>query len=258
VIAISPDARRGSMPRSISRALAVAGGSVGLLVLVGGWILGFSPLLSIIPGAAPMNVNTALGLVLVASAILLDPGRRLQRRLAQLCAALVILIAAATLIEDICGWNLGIDELLMADRARPVLVNAPGRMAITAALSLLLLGCALLLGNRRRRVVWNQLLTLAAAVLCLANLIGYIYGISNFAGIAFYTAMAVHASSSLLILAISILFARADSGVMALVNSESLGGVLTRSLLPAAVVVPVLLGWVTSQGELHGLYRTLR
>jgi hypothetical protein len=70
----SPDFRRCSMLRSISCVLAVGGGSVGLLVLVGGWILGFSPLLSVIPGATSMKVNTALGLIVVASAILLDRG----------------------------------------------------------------------------------------------------------------------------------------------------------------------------------------
>jgi PAS domain S-box-containing protein len=227
-----------------------------LLVLVGGWILGFSPLLSIIPGAASMKVNTALGLILVASAILLDRGPRSQRRLAQLCAALVILISLATFIEDIFGWNLGIDQFLMADRT-PVLVNAPGRMAVATAVSLLLFGCALFWGNRPRGALWSQLFALSAAVLCLVNLVGYIYGFSNFAGIAFYTAMAVHTSSGLLILAVAILFSRPSSGVMALVTSESLGGVLIRRLVPAAVVLPVLLGWVTSQGELHGLYGPL-
>jgi PAS domain S-box-containing protein len=243
------------MLRSLSCVLAVAGGSVGLLVLVGGWILGFSPLLSIIPGAASMKVNTALGLMLTASAILLNRGPRSQRRLAQLCAALVILISLATLIEDISGWNLGIDQFLMADRTPPVLVTAPGRMAVATAVSLLLLGGALFSGNRPRGLLWSQLFALSAAVLCLVNLVGYIYGF-NFAGIAFHTAMAVHTASSLLILSVAILFSR-PSGVMTPVTSESLGGVLTRNLLPAAVVAPVLLGWVTSQGELHGLYGPL-
>jgi len=96
----SPDVRRCSMLRSISCALAVGGGSVGLLVLVGGWILGFSSLLSIIPGAASMKVNTALGLIVVASAILLDRGTQSQRRLAQLCATLVILISLASFCRE--------------------------------------------------------------------------------------------------------------------------------------------------------------
>jgi PAS domain S-box-containing protein len=242
------------MLRSISCALAVAGGSVGLVVLVGGWILGLSSLRSVIPGAASMKLDTAIGLILTASAILLDTRSGPGRRLGRLCATLVILMSLATLIEDISGWNLGIDELLMADRTPPALVTAPGRMAVTTAVSLLLLGIALCVGNLPRGVLWNQFLTLGAAVLSLANLVGDLYGITNLGSIAKYTDVAIHTPSSLLILCVAILFSRPESGVMALVNSETLGGLLTRRLLPAAVMVPVLLGWVTWQGESHGLY----
>src|SRR3974377_1723735 len=174
------------MLRSISCALAVGGGSVGLLVLVGGWILGFSPLLSIIPGAASMKVNTALGLILVVSATILDRWPR-SRCLAQLCAALVILISLATLIEDISGWNLGIDQFLMAYRTPPVLGTAPGRMAVGTAVSLLLFGCAFFWANRPRGALWSQLFALSAAVLCLVHLVGYIYGFTKFHCIFLYT-----------------------------------------------------------------------
>jgi PAS domain S-box-containing protein len=81
-----------------------------------------------------------------------------------------------------------------------------------------------------------------------------LYGIRNFAGIEFYTDMAVHTSPSLLMLALSMLFARPDRGPMALVVSENLGGVLTRRLLPTPPGVPVLLGWLRWEGELKGLY----
>jgi hypothetical protein len=166
----------------------------------------------------------------------------------------VILISLATLIEHISGRNLRIDQFLMADPTTPLLVTAPGRMAIATSISLLLLGCALFGGNRPRGVLWSQLLALSVAVICLVNLVGYIFGFSNFADIAFYTAMPVHTSFGLLMLCVAILFSRPGIGVMTLVTSESLGGLLTRNVLPAAVVVPVLLQWVVSQGESHGLY----
>ena len=204
-----------------------------------------------------MKVNTALCLMLGASAMLLDrAGRRLIRHLAPVCAVLLILISLATLIEDVTGWNFGIDQLLMADRTPPVLVTAPGRMAVVTAITFLLLGGAVLLRNHVRGLPWDQFLAVGAAVLCLANLVGYLYGISNFVGIAFYTGMAVHTSSSLLILSVAMLLSEPDRGLMAVATSEKLGGVLARRLLPAAVLVPICLGWLRWQGELKGLYGT--
>lgn len=239
--------------RLISRILALAAGMVGLVVLLGGWILNPAPLWSVIPGA--MKVDTALCLMLAASAILLESGRfkPFQHRLAQLCASLVILVSALTLLEHFSGWTFGIDEFLMPDRT-PVLVTAPGRMAATPACGLLLLGCALLMGDRRRGFLWKQILTLGVAVLGLSNLVSYLYGIENFTGIAFYTAMAVQTTWSLLILSLAALFSRPDRGLMSLVSNENMAGITLRRLLPEAVLVPFFLGLLIRQAELHGRF----
>lgn len=251
------EARRYATLLAASRALAAVAGLIGLVVLAGGWIFDVSALRTIIPGAASMKVNTALGIMLTAGALVLEESRaRRVRALIPVSAALLTGLALATLFEDATGRNLGIDELLFADRTTPVLVTAPGRMAVVTAVGFLLLGLSILV---RRWAHWergSQFLAVGAAVLCLANLVGYLYGIDNFIGIAFYTAMAVHTSLSLLMLSVAILFTQADRGLMKLISSDSLGGVLTRRLLPAAVLVPVSLGWLRWQGELTGLYGT--
>ena len=249
--------RRCANLRTASRIFALVGGLVGALVLGAGWALGVSMLRSILPGAASMKANTAVGLMLTAAAILFSGHRTKKvRRLAVVSAALLTLLSLSTILEYVRGWNLGIDEILFADRTPPVLVTAPGRMAVTTAITFLFLSAAILLRAGARRLQWAQLLAAGAVVLCLANLIGYLYGIGNFAGIAFYTGMAVHTSSSLLILSLAILFADPDRALMEPVTSENLGGILARRLLPAAVVVPVFLGWLRWQGELKGLYGT--
>jgi hypothetical protein len=73
---------------------------VGLAVLVGGWIFDVSFMRSIIPGAPSMKINTALGLKISASAILLDRSRRSALQfLVPVCATALILISLATLME---------------------------------------------------------------------------------------------------------------------------------------------------------------
>ena len=249
--------RRCAKLRIASRILALLAGSIGSLVLVGGWILDYPSLRNIIPNATSMKVNTAIGLVFTAGAILLGSSSdKAVRRLVSAMAVLLIVLSAATLLEDMTGRNFRIDELFAVDRTPVAVLTAPGRMAVVSAIGFLLLGIVVLRRDRPKGQKATQLLAVIVAALCVANLVGYLYGIANFAGIAFYTTMAVHTSFSLFLLSLSLLFSRPDRGLMVEVCRESLGGVLTRRLLPAAVLVPVALGWLRWQGERQGWYGT--
>ena len=63
-------------------------------------------------------------------------------------------------------------------------------------------------------------------------------------------------SRRLLLLSIGILCARPDRGLTAVVMSDDAGGVLARRLLPAAVLIPPVLGWLRLGGEKAGWYST--
>ena len=231
--------------------------SVGLVVLCGGWFGNVWFLRTILPGAASMKANTALGLILLGAALWLD-GRRASnqggRTLAFIPAVIATILGALTTLEYVLRRNLYIDELLVRDYFSTTAGDPPGRMAVTTAISFGLLGCALLLTKRRRGVRVSQSLAFVLACVWLVSLIGYLFGIQNFRGIAFYTTVAIHTSLTLFILCLGVLCANANAGLMATVTSEQLGGVLARSLLPAAVLVPTTLGWLTWHGELRGYY----
>jgi len=104
--------------------------------------------------------------------------------------------------------------------------------------------------------VISQSIAIAVGGLCIVNLIGYIFGIQNYRGMALYASIALHTSISLLILCVGVLCSTAGAGFIATVTSEQPGGVLARRLLPAAVVVPIALGWLRWQGQLRGYYDT--
>jgi PAS domain S-box-containing protein len=132
------------------------------------------------------------------------------------------------------------------------------RMAIMTAASLLLLGCALFMRGQRGFAFGEQLI-LAAGALCLFNSIGYVYGIRSFYRLAFIpasTAMALPASVTFLILCAGALLSRPDRGLMSTITSPSPGGVMARRLLPAALLIPVAVGWLQWQGQLKRLYDT--
>jgi PAS domain S-box-containing protein len=241
-----------------SRVAGIATALVGTAVLAG-WILDVRPLKSVLPNLATMKANTAIAFILAGlSLALLAPPRRGRwaRHLAQGCALTATLIALLTLAEYATGRNLGIDQLLVADTPGGLRAPFPGRMGVNTALAFFLLGPALLgvdVETRGGRYP-AQLLALAGGTVAAISLVGYLYSATALFGIASYTQMALHTAGTLLLLAAGILCARPDRGLMATVTSDAPGGLMARRLLPAALGVPLALGWLQLEGERAGLY----
>src|SRR6185295_15806931 len=68
------------------------------------------------------------------------------------------------------------------------------------------------------------------------------------------SSLAIHTTLAFLILCAGILFARPEQGLMKVFSSDNLGGVMVRRLMPAALAMPFLLGWLFLTGQRMGLY----
>ncbi|MBD2439544.1 PAS domain S-box protein [Nostoc sp. FACHB-110] len=181
-------------------------------------------------------------------------------RVARVSIAGLILISSLTLMQYLCGWNLGIDELLFRDAPNAVLTPYTGRMGLNTAFNFVLLGSALAILNypQSDRSYWySQITTLIVAVISLQALIGYAYNVQILYSIwPTTTSMALHTAILFIVLCVGILWARTDKGLMQVVTSETYGGLLARRLLIAAIAVPLLLGWLIIQGQQAGNYDT--
>jgi len=230
---------------------------VGLVVL-GGWAFDIIALKSVFSGLVTMKANTALAFVLAGVSLWLLQSKqadRRTRRIAQVCALIVALLGLLTLSEYLFGWDLGIDQLLFEEPLGAVGTPSPGRMAPATAFNFLLVGMALLsLDTAHVQRISSQLLALLAALIAFLALLGYLYGAEALYAIVPYTTIALHTAALFLILCSGILFARPDQGIMVIISSDNLGGVLARRLLPAALFVPPLLAWLRLLGERAGLY----
>src|SRR6185436_2776292 len=233
-------------------------------VLVG-WAFDIAALKSVLPSLVTMKANTALAFCLAGLSLrLLDAERparsryTLERSLGLLCALAVALLGLLTLGEHIFGWDIGIDQLLFSDTSAATETSAHGRMAPATASSFLLLGCSLLLldaetATSRRPAQW---LAFIVALNGLLALLGYAYGAQSLYRVAALTSVALHTAAAFFVLAIGILFARPDRGLMATVVDDSAGGILARRLLPAALIAPFIVGWLRLKGERLGYYST--
>jgi PAS domain S-box-containing protein len=253
---VQPNLRLVSSLQSFARAAGVAVSALGAAVLIG-WALDITVLKSLSAGLASMKPNTALSFLLAGAALQIvstGPSGTQMRLVSLACAFIVSLIGILTLSEYFYDWNLDIDQLIFSEAPASLGTSAPGRMAPTSAFCFFLLGTSLLVLDIRRCYPIAQLLTLLAALVALTALIGYVYGVESLYGVGSTSRMALHSSLGFLLLSSAILLTRQDHGLLVIVTSDAAGGVMARRLLPAAIVIPLVLGWLTVVGQHAGFH----
>ena len=253
---VTPNPRLVLALQSFAKGAGLAVSLAGALVLAG-WALDLTVVKSISSGFVSMKPNVAMAFVLSGVTLHLlstGPTNGHLRFVALASAFVVAVIGFLTLSEYLYGWNLNIDHLLFSEPAGALSTSAPARMAPTSALCLFLIGVSLLVLDVRRCYPVAQLLTILAALVSLTAFIGYVYGVGSLYAGGSSTAMALHSTLCFLLLSSGILLTRQDHGLLAIVTSDAAGGVMARRLLPAAILIPLLLGWVTVLDEEAGLH----
>jgi PAS domain S-box-containing protein len=233
---------------------------IGVLVLLG-WMLGIEYLKRVLPGMVAMNPMTALGFLLGALSLALVPRRSSQARYprlqfpARIATAGIIFIGGARILALIGGPDLHVDQLLFSSqldygfRLRNV-------MAPNTALNFILIGSALwLLHSRSSRT--SPFVTVAATVCGFESIlavIGYLYGIGAFYGLQAFIPMALPTAIAFVLLTGGVFACQANRGMFVAIAGSNVGGTMARRLLPAAILVPVVIGWLRMEGQRAGLF----
>jgi len=230
---------------------------IGVIVLVG-WLLDFTPFVSILPTWPSMKANAALASILAGTSIWLlrpMPATRARQVAGRAFAVGVIVIAGLTLAEYVFGWDLHFDQLLFQEDVGAIGTSSPARMGANATIILTISGLAiLLLDVERRRYRPAQILALVSASLALLAFAGYLLGAYSLTGFGSATRISLYAAIAYLALSTAILLARPGVGLMGLVASRGAGGDLLRRLTVPAILIPLLLSWIAHRGEELGVY----
>ncbi len=234
---------------SISRICSILIFLISSLSLTG-WMWDIAVLRSIILAFDPMNPVTAVAFLLLAGALWLLGGKKeapdgRRWHVAQSLTLIVVLTGLLKLLDTYTILKNNIDQLLFTDALVRVSIEGPNRMAHSTAFCLVLSACALFLSNspgRRIRVI--QLLVLIVSLFSLLAIVGYFFSIRSFAGIGLYIDMAFSAALVFLLLNAGILWLFPDRGILHTFLNQNTGGLLARNLLPFAIGVPLLLGWL--------------
>jgi hypothetical protein len=230
---------------------------LGALVIAG-WLFGIEALKSLVPGLSTMKFNSALGFILTSAGIALAGSPEPRRRRGALApGALLMLTGGLTLVQYISGVALGMDELFVRDRGVLTGSGIPGRMSPLTACAWLALGAAIILlaaGRTAKAIAAGHFLSMGAGFVAFLAAAGYAFGAQAFMGIGFYTAIAIHTAVGLLVAVGAVLLTRADEGWLSGFAETPGARALLIRLLPMALLLPLLLGFLLLAGSALGAY----
>jgi PAS domain S-box-containing protein len=193
-----------------SRLLASMVIGLGVCVLFGWW-RDIPAIRTVLPGLASMKVNTATCFALSGLALFALSLERPRFSLAsRALGALVLLLSAATVSQDLFNWNLGLDNMLFDVRRIPAETSA--RMAPVTALCFALCGAALAAGSRFSRASGRA--ALLAGSLALLAFFGYLLDVQAQYYLAIRSSMAVHTAIGFLILSAGIVLTRSQQSAL--------------------------------------------
>jgi PAS domain S-box-containing protein len=233
--------------------IAIIGGAM----IISGWVFyAWLPesMVNLIVGVKP---NAAICFILAGIALWIqcDKPAPYPRMLGQLCAAIIFLVSFMTLFEYFFGINLGIDQgvfhnpIVGLEQGLP-----PARMSPFLASVFVLTGFVLFFMNNEvitYRV--NQLFLTVVLLLLIFEFLNHIYKIGHFPqviGVAdIYSQMAVPTLVVFMLLELGILFARPQYGIANILASSNTGGSLARRLIPPAIILPIVLGYLGLAGN---------
>jgi two-component sensor histidine kinase len=228
---------------------------VGLVVLIGWWA-DVTVLRSIWPGFATMKPNTASLFLLTGLSLWMASSHVARfsrsRLIGLVTSATVTAVALLTLSQYVLSVDFGIDQLLF--RIEPTESSPhPGRMAIATATVFALVGFGLLLHHAG---VVGTLLHIPAVLALLISMLcclSFIYNPESLRTVGPFSSVAIHTAVTMLVVSIG-LVAAPPTGIVSLLCSDRLGGVIARRILPVAILIPAVTGWLRLAGQQAGWY----
>lgn len=206
-----------------------------------------------------MNPATAVAFILSGSSFLLFNTKiqsKTKHIAASTLAGCVCLIGILKILELITDIEFGLDSALYAITSYGNDVVAFNFMSATAAVCFILVGFSLFLLNMEvfPTPSLSHLLVFITGLVSLFSLLCSTFSINVQQGAS--APLSVNTSLCFLFISISILFIESDKGLFRAFTGKASGGMTAKFLVPAAIIVPVLLGYLRIYGEHAGLYST--
>lgn len=225
------------------RSVSIVIGLISILAIFG-WLLNIEVLTNIYQGLPTMKFNTALSFLLLACVIFC-----IQKKYFKFSATFNVLllgIALVTLLQDIIGFNLGIDQFFIEDK-KGILNNnpAPGRMSMATSVSFILLSISLFLiqSGKDSAKKWASYCSLTVVLLSFLAFISFLYRIPTFEKITFISSMAIHTASGFILAGLAISLIIPNFGITELFISKRTGSFMMRKMFFQLLIITLLISY---------------
>src|SRR5688572_10255249 len=237
-----------SVSRAVTLAACVFVTMVAGLVMVGWlmrneWLIYFPAT----PAQGTTMALTAMRFLLCVGALWLlrtnQPISPTRRWTATIMAAVPVIIGMMILLEYAAKVNVGVDAALFGRRTLQAISDSPRRPMMAATVCLTAVGLSLIFLDARPRIRRiTQFLLLLASLVALDRFISFLLGESGsylpqwqIMGEPVLQPMSPKTASCILALAIGIVFARPDRGLLRVFFAQGPGGFVARLLIPLSI-----------------------
>ena len=249
----------------LHRAAGWANGLVGLFALVGfvGWLGNWPELTavgadspSILPGSVVVLTLVSVALWTLRGALRArdraTEGRRLRREVGAAVFGITIVAILAL------GLNLGLLNGKGPAFGSIEALFEPAPASVVTACCYLLLGAAMMLAalDGRRAEDWSRFLALAVAGVVGVELVGLTFRLVRLDVAVPLLGMALPVAIALLAASFSVLALRPGPRLLQLLEHDPPGVLVVRRLLPMAVGLPLLAGWLQTLGVRAGWFES--
>lgn len=221
---------------------------------IAGWVFNIPFFKSFSLQWVPIKPFTAIGLFIIAIALLinhLELKSRFFRILSFFIAGLICIAGLFTIFIHISLFNTGNESsILLRFPSLQPFISTDGRMPFLTSTGILLTGCILFLfhwKNKRNSAIAHFLIFMIYLITYYA-IASYILGMRDVTGFN-GSSVSLHCILSLCAIGVAVLSMRPDTWLMKFYTIRDTAGIITRRLLILAILVPIAIGWIRLHGE---------
>ena len=217
------------------------------------WGVGSDYLSRIAPGLISMNPTTAALFLVVAAALLAEAKKaRAAFRIVIASSIASLTICVTKLIGYAMGRSWAFDQVLFGGPIRRI-GTFRSSIAPNTAICFVLVAVALPLTLRYpSKIRLATTLNFLSMSLAMIGLIGYIFTSFHFYTVPTFAPMALPTCLAFLSAGLALICLRPTSGVAQVFTKDTMGGYLTRRVLPVATLLPLVVGLLKGALEKRG------
>jgi PAS domain S-box-containing protein len=164
-------------------------------------------------------------------------------RVGHLLLFFVLAIAASKILQILFAFPVHVDQYFLAGKIQGDSVGTTSQMPLHTAVCFVGSSVGVFLFRQEKTAV-AQMLSVLVGLIASFSIMGYIYHVPEFYTDYPIIPMSILSAISFFLFSTALLFASSEKAFMKEFTARDYGGIASRVLIPAAIILPVTLGYI--------------